>query len=547
MGVQAEKRVRVDSNGTYHLNVLKWCADNICVDGEPMEIEDRDYMHALYAHDYPRLVLYTGRQVGKSLFLATKHISKLTLNAPFRSIYISPRSGQTRDWSNDKLKHILETSPNLRYLVPTNTRAHTWQVYNKDLTNGSQFKGRYAYLNADAARGISGDLLSIDELQDVLLDVIPVVEECLSYRRQQKVEGDNFKSNTKKYFIYSGTPKTSSHATDYYWNLSDKREWAVQCRGIGHCRSWNILGYDNIGKKSLICTNCGKKIYAENGRWVITNPGAKWAGFRIPQIMTPWTPIYDPTGEQEDIKTKQQKYPIAKFLNECLAVPYDHGEKPLSPEELYACCDENLSLVSSPSADIYNRIVFAGIDWGGGSGSDFSSYTVLTLGAYWHPGILTIFYMKKFEGVDSDLKAQPDIIGSICQRYNVKLIAADYGFGTYQNRLLKEKFGNKRVMEIQYAETKNKLKYNDQAQRMMANRTMCLQDMFSDIQKKNIRFFRQSEFEKYGQDILNIYIDYNDKRQVMKYDHAPHQPDDCAHSISYCILAAKYFNKLLTR
>ena len=133
--VDSKARVRMDANGKYRINVIDWCADNICVQGDPIEIRDREYMHALYAHDFPRMVLYTGRQVGKSLFLATKHIEKLILQAPFRSIYVAPRSSQTKDWSNDKLKHILDGSPNLKPFIPTNTRTHTWRVFDKDLMN----------------------------------------------------------------------------------------------------------------------------------------------------------------------------------------------------------------------------------------------------------------------------------------------------------------------------------------------------------------------------------------------------------------------------
>jgi len=675
-----------DSYGNLEVNPMYWCASNVYVNGKPMQLLSRDYMHDLYSEDYTQLILFTGRQVGKSLYLATNHIIKLALMAPFNTIYVAPRFTQVKDWSNDKLKHILENSPNLQYLVPENKKGAVWNVKDKQFTNGSVFKGRSAYLNPDAVRGISGDMLcydsramylteengwvgvneikkddriatrspeggieyqfpkriynftsdgkmirfkndsfdlrvtpnhrmyvlmggeekvinaselimrneftfaspsnefkfnrygycsyfeewtkeedvycvtvpngvllvkgtkdsepvwcgnSLDELQDQLSDNIPVLQECLSYRDE-----DNPK---KKYQIYSGTPKTSSHAIDTYWEKSDKREWAVQCRGIGHCNTWNILGYDNIGDRHLVCVNCGKRIYAENGRWIITNPGAKWVGFRIPQIMTPWTPIYNPDSGVEDIKTKQKEYPIAKFMNECLAITYDEGTKPITQAEVYSCCDESLSHIWVPTKEIISSHIFAGLDWGQGSG-EHPSYTVLTLGAKWHPNVLTIFYIKKFTGTDSDIKSQPDKILKILKQFNVKLITADWGFGAYQNKILIEKYGAQRVMELQYVSgAKDKLKYHPTAQRMMGDRTMLLQDFFRDIQNQKFRFFRKSQFKEYAQDIFNIYTDYNEKRQIIKYDHAPSQPDDVAHSINYCSIAAKFFTHQIKR
>ena len=917
---QVEDIVRVDHNGNRLINPLYWCSSNIYVDGDPIELINRDYMHGLYAHDFNRMVLYTGRQVGKSLFLATQHIMKLCLLSPFRSIYVAPRANQTRDWSNDKMKPILENSPSLRYLVPSNTRLHSWRVYDKDLTNGSQWKGRSAYLSADAARGISGDMLcfdkraylltdkgwkrvyevtksdlvatknengiieyqnptkifkymnkgemvrfkhagfdmrvtpnhkmhvnykvktspryhtpdkwenveaidllntdrmgfkmgcghlveqsytdninipgfkktirgadgnelkidspplslpripfsrivgtfmsegfvtsrkyrngdirskethfvinikdipqleadiiecdlsyrinnkketgqakdvcinnntlghyfgvmtgaynkripdeffsmpdvlpellkctmydacyhkderwdngtlrtrsrqlaedvqrawtiigrssvihtrmmsnccqlnpvpgkaykkvplyevcaynrnykifwksefenkervvlekgdreevycievpnhvimakgdfgvspcwvsqSIDEMQDMLADNVPVLQECLSYKKESESGG-----HQKKYFLYSGTPKTSSHTLEAYWNISDKREWVVICRGIGGCGTGNILGYDNIGKDGLVCASCGKRIHAANGRWVITNPGAKWVGFRIPQIMTPWTPIKDPDGG-EDILYKMKDYTIQRFLNECLAISYDEGTKPISAAELYGCCDEQMEMITSPCEETVNRQIFAGIDWGSGSG-EFPSYTVLALGAWIHPQQFQIFYIKKFEGLESEIKSQPEKIIAMLKAFGVRLVTTDWGYGVYQNRLIQEVFGNQRVMELQYVSAKEKLKYNAAAQRMMGDRTQLMQDLFRDIQLQRIKFFKKAQFETFGQDFLNIYTDYNEKRQTIKYDHSPTQPDDCAHAVNYCLIAGKYHHNQLRR
>jgi len=136
---------------------------------------------------------------------------------------------------------------------------------------------------------ISGNC--IDEIQDILTDNIPVIRECLSHSSYKKE-------------VYSGTPKTTSNAIEYYWDLSSKNEWMVKCQW---CNYWNMLGMDNIGKNSIICQKCGKPLNPRIGQWVTMNAEGTWEGFRIPQLMVPWLTF-------DDIKSKLAEYPHVEVL-----------------------------------------------------------------------------------------------------------------------------------------------------------------------------------------------------------------------------------------
>ena len=89
---------------------------------------------------------------------------------------------------------------------------------------------RYAFLNADRVRGIPADMVCIDEIQDVLTDNIPVIEECVSH-------------SSFKYKLYAGTPKSLDNTLESLWvEDSTQNEWVVPCDscGGGDYRHWNI-------------------------------------------------------------------------------------------------------------------------------------------------------------------------------------------------------------------------------------------------------------------------------------------------------------------
>src|SRR6185369_4131171 len=70
-------------------------------------------------------------------------------------------------------------------------------------------------------RGIPADFILIDEFQDILLENIPVIEECASHSEH-------------KLFCYSGTPKSMDNAIEYYFSrFSTQNEWVVPCRAHG--------------------------------------------------------------------------------------------------------------------------------------------------------------------------------------------------------------------------------------------------------------------------------------------------------------------------
>lgn len=180
----------------------------------PFSFEGREYLRQIYDTPAPRVLLKAGRQVEKSTLLGNKLLSYACMTTALNALYVSPTNQQSKVFSQDRLKEPVETSEFLKNWTTTKLSDN---VFLKKFINRSQITLRYAYLNADRCRGIPADVICLDELQDLLTDNIPVIEQCASHSHL-------------KIFMYSGTPKSLDNTIEYYWTqYSTQNEWAVPC------------------------------------------------------------------------------------------------------------------------------------------------------------------------------------------------------------------------------------------------------------------------------------------------------------------------------
>jgi hypothetical protein len=122
----------------------------------------------------------------------------------------------------------------------------------------------------------------------------------------------------------------------------------------------------------------------------------------------------------------------------------------------------------------------------------------------------------------------------------VRIIGCDYGGGFYQNSKLIERFGHERVLKYQYnPRQKKKVYWEPNLQRFMVHRSEVMSDIFRALKRRIIDLPKWDDFiEPYGQDILNIFSEYNERLRMTEYKHAPGKPDDTFHSILYCMMAS---------
>ena len=187
-----------------------------------------------------------------------------------------------------------------------------------EFANDSRVFVRASYHNADAARGISADLLLIDEMQDIAAGSLPVLQETLSHSSDGRT-------------ILTGTPKSVDNHLDGLFNQSTANEWTITCPG---CEKGVILDEHCLGPVGIICPKCDLPLDPTQGRWIPRNPQATWgAGYWINHVMVPWV-------NYDELVDRQRVYDPAQFKNEVLGLPSALGDHVVTRAEMEACCTE---------------------------------------------------------------------------------------------------------------------------------------------------------------------------------------------------------------
>ena len=133
----------------------------------------------IYNLDPPMMTVRCSRQIGKTLSCGAIITLKGASHPFFTSIYIAPLSGQTSRFSTAYLDPFLNSPLIKKYYRDTNSKKN---VFEKTLNNGSIMYLSYVQTeqDADRIRGSANDLVSIDEVQDVSQEALPVIYESLS-------------------------------------------------------------------------------------------------------------------------------------------------------------------------------------------------------------------------------------------------------------------------------------------------------------------------------------------------------------------------------
>ena len=472
----------------------------------------------------------TSRQVGKSSSQAAKLCALGAMIPAFKALHVSPRFSQVRVFSSQRFQTMCETSPGMTPWI--NPARHLWQVSDREFMNGSTFNFRSCYLNADAIRGITSQMLCIDEIQDIVSDAIPVIEQCqarFNYRPTSPLSAQRFN-------CYAGTHKTTSNVLNTRWNSSSQFEWLVKCEKCGH---WNYLDEEVIAEDAYRCTKakCREIIDMRNGRWVPAKPDfldTCW-GFRISQLMVPFRTHGDIVAERD-----APNYTRQKFYNEVLGLPFDEGELLLTPRVMSEACNNKPMSTISEIRKIASstKNVVAGVDWGQGT----SSYTVLTIGRKHLRGAFEVLYMKKFKGEEAELNTQVKMINQICRDAGVRWLGSDYGFGAPNNARLVGEMGWNRygahdlLLEFLYSATSaQEARWDGRGERYTINRSKSMGYLIDGIRTQQVEFFREEDMKEFIPDFTAIFLEYNERNNTIRYDHST--PDDAFHSVNYAIMA----------
>lgn len=511
------------------------------LNGSPLRMPEESMRHLYPIYDKPSssTLLKFGRQTHKSTTLAYKLTLPPVKYSNYHSLYVAPTGNQVSVFSSDKLNDSIQGSGMIKdHYFDTRTKD---QISYKELKNGSKIYLRSAFHSADSIRGISSDMVMIDEMQDIISDHIPVIEQCMSHsiakwkhlKKERKTDLPAHLFNCK---MYAGTPKTVENSMEKYWAKSTQNEWLIKCQ---HCNKWNYINEHNIGETCLICNKCGKPIFYQYGQWVTMNSGAAIDGYRLPQIILPW--INDPENDRAwriNVINTREIYSAEKYFNEVLALPYAAAKHPINIIELKACCQEfEMIRVEDARTNrmISGCILTAGIDWGKGDTASGTSYSILSIGA-WVRGKFTTVFKKKYTGRMSDPLKQVEDMLMIIRAFGVSLTMADTGDGRTSNAMMAKALGAERFCEIyEHGTIKKKIRWDKDKGIYIMNRTQMMTDFIMEIKRAQVAFYKYEEFKQFQPDFTGIYTEYSEQTRMTKYDH--NVPDDAFHGWMFSRIA----------
>jgi hypothetical protein len=493
---------------------INFCSRLVYHGDQLINFEGRPYLPPIFGSTARNLVLRASRQVEKSTFLALKILYLAATKPGIQLLYVCPRQEQARLFIHQKLMPLLTGSPFVRQMLLGDSRRQP-PVTHMRFANGSQLFVRAAFRSADAVRGISADVLLVDEFQDIAPGDLPVLQETLSHSELGAT-------------VLTGTPKLVDNYLEAMFNQSTANEWTTTCAECGT----NVIPDEHcIGPTGIACPQCRASLDLSTGRWVPRHPDAAWGdGFWLNFLMVPWASDFDKVLE------RQQVYDCSRFRNEVLGLPVSLGDHLVTLAELQACC------TSQPMAhsieDVAARFrgnTIAGIDWGGGG----TARTVVVVGYARPEGVFEVCHMARFRA-DEDPDRVRTLVAEVCRRFQVRWIGADgCGTGSVYNRLLLDALSyTAHVFGIHYAGADSNPHQDGILWKWAVDRTGSLGYVFTCVKKQKIHFPRADDCHSFLDEIACEVAEWDDLTRRVKYSHPSTQPDDALHAVNYALAMA---------
>jgi hypothetical protein len=366
--------------------------------GKPYTLQDHFPFSPQFNCHLPAMSVWkAARQVSKSTSVSASGIA-LANAVPFRTLlYVCPLYEQIRRLSGNYVRAFIDQSPVRELWTGTTTEN---SVLQRSFRNNSKMIFSFALLDADRIRGIAADMVTIDEVQDMDSDHLPIIRETMAV-------------SDWKLQRFMGTPKTLDNTIEGLWRDSSMAEWFVPCWACGKMNIPSLefdlermLGplRDDItpDNPATICANprCGLPINPRYGRWVHRYENRRWefSGYHVPQVLLPMH--YGNRRAWGELLGKQRGAANTAphvFINEVLGESSAMGNQLLTLDDVLRTATLPWSNhPNDPDATMWDWLVdyphkVLSIDWGGGgarkktgmatSGAkiELNSYTTLAL------------------------------------------------------------------------------------------------------------------------------------------------------------------------
>ncbi len=508
-----------------HLKTSDIAEGILHLEGSPYSLDNYTLFKKPINSTASHVVFRTGRQVSKTVTIASLLTSRACVTPHLKAIYTNVTSAQSTSFSNSKLAPFLLYSP-VVYGVLMKGHHVTNNVFNKLFSNGASARITYFADSADRIRGESASDIYFDEVQDVLISAIRECEECASAQESPR-------------FMYAGTSKSIITTLESLWEYSTQEEWIIYCDA---CGKWNIPDKDNIGLTGVVCKKCDKPLNVRNGQWESFggNKNTMYEGYHIPQIALPLHA--ENPKKWKALLHKREQYSDTQFDNEVMGLPSGIGERLITEPLLRAASVPTLVMQNKRTLPEWQsgELAIAGIDWGGG-GMDGVSNTVLKIFKVLPERDETILmFGKKFGG--GEPSKHVDEIAHYLRIFDVEACYGDKGGGNFAASQLRLQLAKTRYVPVQYTEQSAPFRWDNKAGCFNVNRTIMIDATVSGLKNGKIRCVRWEDFKPFAMEFLNVHEEIigeasGKPRRAWRHYHA--KSDDALHAMVFGYFAAR--------
>jgi hypothetical protein len=496
------------------------------------DFESMPFLKPIWDAGYTEMVLVFGRQTGKTATEAGMGLTSCGARPGITVLYGVPDDDKVRQFHHQKLDPLLNLSKVYRHRYFSG-KGVVNNVYEKHFTNGSMYFLRNA-AHAGNFRGVTADILQLDEIQDSQTEVLDIAEHCL------------FTSQIKMTML-SGTPLSLSNTVEGYWQDSTMNEWLLPCPAcastemigsvVVQSHHWNNIGMQNVTPDGLICSKCGARLDRTKGQWVSFNPGSYRQGFRVPQPLSKFADF-------PKIYRQIQTRPIATVMNEIFALSYDSANTFFAQQDLLDAQGEfdiyhSMNKIPEDLKRIMqSRPIVAGIDWA--TQRESGAFTAMVLYLLVTPAEAWPIYMYRIPKTMS-WDDSTDYIAKKLKEFRVSFVVADWGASGNRNSELAKVIGRDRIIQCEFVQgVMTVFKYVGDLRLMHINRTPALADFRTDVINGKVRMPKWGTFADYAKDLLVERVEEDSMGRV-KFDHPKGSNDDILLAMVYANLAWKLF------
>ncbi len=511
--------------------------------GKPYSLRRHFPMEPMFSLALPHRILWKcGRQVSKSTTLAAQGVLQTARIPHFSTIFVTPLYEQIRRFSANYVRPFLTSGLVGQTMLP---KKSSDSVLQKTFLNGSQMFFSHAFHDCDRVRGLSGDKLVIDEVQDLDFDFIPIIAAGLDASEDWGIQQ------------YSGTPKTLDNGMQLLWEDSSQAEWIMKCSLCGHWNEPNLNGgiLKMVQPKGLSCSNCEKMgIDPARGYWkhMIEDRYRTFAGYHVPQILLPMH--YGLSERWERLHEKKVAMPPSMFMNEVLGESADEGMKLITRAELMAACDLQHANTFEDGVKRFNEYPYVdtalGVDWGGG-GQEGISLTAIVAAGLRRDGHVDVFQLFRIHpGYKQDEEAE--MIMRMYWQYRCSTFGHDMGGGGASRETIIVTSGMQlhHIMPYLYSRVKGGGMVNHKSgpNRSWYNidKARTLTFMCALIKARTISFPRWETCQPELKDLLTLIEDRVPTRHggdIYLVTKNPKATDDMAHALNYALLTLFHRNQ----